>query len=198
MTPTGGSFRKGLSLKKSLSEVRRHRGGAGSSANQSTSLNSSERDFRFGMRHSNSNSSLSSECSIGWSEGWQPILSVDFEVICKSPRLSPLDSLMHDSLRRINSDFPFSRKKRNVLRKRISHVVPEMVEEEKIEEAESEYRAKAQRVPIMQDLNEFGRKGKRPRSLEARARFSKAAAPRRHMPLESLDWSNYVSETEEE
>ena len=48
----------------------------------------------------------------------------------------------------------------------------------------------------MKDLNEFGRKGKRPRSLEGTRGFSKPAAPRR--TLESLHWSAYVSETEEE
>lgn len=95
------------------------------------------------------------------------------EKLIKSPRLSPLqtiDSMIKDSSKKINSEFPFSNRKSRKYKLGRSRLIdfPECIEEDRREEEEMmpEYR-RPSRYSEMRDHNEFGgNKHKRYKSEE--------------------------------
>ena len=110
-----------------------------------------------------------------------------------------------DSLKKVNSDFPYSQKRvrKQYLQQSIIESLPEMVEEEKEEVILSANfqptLQRASRFSVMRDLNEFGNRestsGKRPRSMDGIKR--KKLFPF-HNKYHHIIQSQYVSETEEE
>ena len=80
--------------------------------------------------------------------------------VYKSPRLIPFtnfDQFLQDSLRHVNSDFPYSKR-----RQRKSYLIRSIIEslpEEGEKEEEDPIIQRSSRFSIMRDLNEFGNTG---------------------------------------
>lgn len=97
----------------------------------------------------------------------------------------------------IDTEFPF-RKPRDRVRpvSKFMDALPELIEcEENLEEEYDLFSIRHNRITIMEDLNEFGRKGKRHRSLDGR---KKKKLYNQSRISNYYQWDSDVSETEEE
>lgn len=92
----------------------------------------------------------------------------EIQTTIRSPRLSPLhkfDTMMMETHKKANSDFPgFVKHSRT--QSKITNGVPETIEEDKKEEDSQPKYVRRSRFPEMRDHNEFGKKGKRFKSEE--------------------------------
>jgi hypothetical protein len=142
-----------------------------------------------------SNSSLSSDYSVKRGNTSTTTLTSDFTWEFRSCKLQPMDIRTRKG--QIDAEFPF-RRRRDLTRpiNKLVDTLPELIEcEEKLEEEYDLFSIRHNRIKIMEDLNEFGRKGKRYRSLDG-SRKRKRAANRAKM--NNYQWDSDVSETEEE
>ncbi len=99
-----------------------------------------------------------------------------FQLVVKTPKLSPFNSLFFDSFNRIYDVNPYVQNSKLKIRDTQSlfrqnlEPLAELVEEE-YEDDSRPLRIRHERFRLMEDRNEFGeRAGKRTRSLEARTK----------------------------
>lgn len=104
--------------------------------------------------------------------------------------MPPLDS-------RLDSNFYYQRRRSRVSIpiRRFVNTLPDLVEcEENLEEEYDIFSIRHNRINIIEDLNEFGRKGKKHKSLDGRSKKKNSKPVKANNPV----WDSDVSETEEE
>jgi hypothetical protein len=132
-----------------------------------------------------SNSSISSEYSGKVGNTSITTLTSDFTWEFRSCKLQPLNIRYRSQL--IDAIDPYGRR-RDRLPSKVANALPELIEcEENLEEEYDLFSNRHCRFNIMKDLNEFGRKSKRHRSLDGRRKR-----------INNAKWDSEVSETEEE
>lgn len=134
-----------------------------------------------------SNSSLSSEYSGKIVNTSTTTLTSDFTWEFRSCKIQPLDLRYRSKL--IDTIDPFGRGRDRIRQpSKVANALPELIEcEENLEEEYDLFSNRHGRINIMKDLNEFGRKSKRHRSLDGRKKR-----------INTCQWDSEVSETEEE
>ena len=142
-----------------------------------------------------SNSSMSSEYSAKGGNTSTSTLTYPSDHVweIRSWKLIPVEAWAKQNI--IDTEFPF-RKRRDKTRpmKKLVDALPELIEWEENLEEELDLSKKQNRISILKDLNEFGRKGKRHRSLDGRKRKKVY----NNSGINNFQCDYDVSETEEE
>jgi hypothetical protein len=145
-----------------------------------------------------SNSSLSSEYSGKVGNTSTTTLTSDFTWEIRSCKLQPLTARRKSAF--IDVEFPSNRKRGHMRPSgKVTGTLPELIEcEEKLEDEYELFSIRHSRINIMKDNNEFGRKGKRYRSLDGHKKGYKIQCDSDVSETLEEDWISGESTKEKE